>query len=419
MSPALFFYRRITSCIGPFAPSIFRKRAKAGKEDVDRIHERLARNLPPRLPGPLIWLHGASVGESLVLLGLGNRLLEQRPDLMLLYTSQTQTSAKLLSKSLPDRALHQMAPVDTPGAARRFIRHWQPDTCIFAEGEIWPNLIVEADRSGAKLALVNARMTQKSLKGWGRFKGMARNIFYRFDLIVASDQLTAGGLALLLKRAILGAGNLKSALPPPTASQDDVAVLQSSFIGDRRCWLAASTHEGEEALFLEAVSAEPKTAVIIAPRHPERGNEVEALINARGLNCARRSRGDAPTADTHVLLADTIGEMGLWFALCDAVYLGGANAENVGGHNPHEPLRFGLPVVTGPHGFNFQAAMHDLADRNLLEIANAPDALRECLQDARPPDAAALDALQAEADAPMQQTLDYLAPLLPPAETVK
>ncbi|MCA8898591.1 MAG: 3-deoxy-D-manno-octulosonic acid transferase [Hyphomonas sp.] len=414
MTPALHAYRILTGALSPFAGFVLRRRVRAGKEDYLRLHERTARRMPGRKSGtPLVWLHGASVGESRLLLELGNRLLEERPDLMLLFTSQTQTSAKLLEPLLPDNAFHQMAPLDTPGAARRFVRHWSPDLCIFGEGEIWPNLILEAEKAGARRALVNGRMTEDSFRGWMRLRGAFRRLVGRFDVVLAADEDTARRLATLLGKPITCAGNLKSALPPPAAGDVELRRLHEGFKGTRRCYLAASTHEGEEALFLEAMKAAPEAALIIAPRHPERGPLIEDMLRERNIPYARRSRGEAPTMRTQVLLADTMGEMGLWFRLADAVFLGGGNTPDVGGHNPLEPIRLGKPVVSGPDVFNFAAMMQDLEERGLVRLLKSAKAIGRALVSMEPPSAASLDLLAHEADAPMQVTLEALRPVLP------
>jgi 3-deoxy-D-manno-octulosonic-acid transferase len=413
MTPAFYLYRAVGRMASPFLPAFLRRRGRAGKEDFGRLNERLARGMPNRRPGRLVWLHGASVGESRLLLELGHRLMAQRPDLMLVFTSQTQTSARLMGPALPDAGIHLMAPLDTPAIARRFIQHWQPDLCVFGEGEIWPNLIFEAGRSGAKRALVNARMTQGSADGWRKARKLFRQLVGAFDVILAADTDTAQRLGSLLGQTVRSSGNLKSALPGPEASDTEIKRIREGFVGERRCLVAASTHSGEEELFLDAVADLPDTAIIIAPRHPERGDEVEALVKARGLLHARRSRGQVANTRTRVLLADTMGEMGLWLRLADAVYLGGGHADGVGGHNPLEPVRFAKPVVTGPQVFNFALMMADLESRGLVRIAADAAGVADALLNAAPPSRAAVEALAEHADAPMLETLAALLPLIP------
>jgi len=414
MTLALHVYRVLTSAISPFLGVVLSGRVSKGKEDYSRLHERFAKGLPARRTGaPLVWLHGASVGESRLLLELGNRLLEERPDLMLLFTTQTQTSARIIGPLLPDNAIHTMAPFDTPGAARRFIRHWKPDLCIFGEGEIWPNQIIEARKAGAKLALVNGRMTEKTAQGWMRFREAFKALVGRFEVVLAADEDTAQRLANLLGQPVTCTGNLKSSMPPPSANDVELRRMHETFKGLRKCYLAASTHDGEEALFLEAMKAAPDAALVIAPRHPERGPLIEDLLRSRNIPFARRSRGQVPNQRTRVLLADTIGEMGIWFRLADAVYLGGGHTADVGGHNPVEPIRLGKPVVSGPDVFNFASMMKDLEERGLIRLLKTPKAVGRALVTMEPPSNSSLDLLEHEADAPMQATLEALRPFYP------
>jgi 3-deoxy-D-manno-octulosonic-acid transferase len=402
MTPALITYRLATRLAAPALGLVLKARVNDGKEDILRLNERYARRLPPRRPGPLVWLHGASVGESRVLLELGKRLVAERPDLMLVFTSQTLTSARLMGKEIPASAIHAMAPLDTPMAARRFIQHWRPDLCIFAEGEIWPNLILEAGKAGARRALVNARMTEASATGWKRVNALFRILIGGFDVILAADPDTGARLEALLGRAVRVPGNLKSAQSPPEANATELTRLTASFVNGRRCFVAASTHPGEELLFLDAAERMTDAALILVPRHPDRGDEIADLLKARRLAFARRSKGEAPTPRDRALLADTMGEMGLWLRLADVVYLGGASAPDIGGHNPLEPVRLRRPVLTGPHAFNFAAMMEDLAARGLVRVVRDAGELAAGL--AEPP---------AMSDAPMLATLAALLPLIP------
>lgn len=406
-------YKAATASLSPFAGALIRRRVRRGREAPERMHERHARALPARPDGPLAWLHGASIGESLMLLELGKSLQARHPGLELLLTSQTRTSADLLAARLPDNAVHQMAPIDTPARARRFVGHWRPDLAVMAEGEIWPNLLKECRAAGVTTALINARMTAKSLNAWSRWPATARHVFRRFDLIIAADETTASRLGKLSGRTIAAPGNLKAALPPPPADAAQLAGLRADFVAGRTCLVAASTHPGEEALVIEAMErASPRCALILAPRHPERGSELASLCRARGFDTAQRSKGEVPGAGTAILLADTLGELGLWYQLADLVYLGGGHAGGVGGHNPLEPVRLGRPVISGPDVFNFAETMARLSREGGLHLVSAK-ALPERLSAAlacglAPPPDTLLRALDEEAAAPMTHTLDAL-----------
>ncbi len=416
MTFGLTLYRLATLALSPFVPLILKARIRAGKENAARLNERLARGLPARPAAPLVWLHGASVGESLMLAAIGEAIRAERPGTTLLFTTQTQTSAGLLKDRLPAGSLHQMAPIDTPAIARRFIEHWQPDLMIAAESDLWPNLIRTVQAAGAQLALINARMTEKSLAGWRRWPATARALLSSFDTILAADERTAGGLKDITGRTISMPGNLKTALPPPTADDAELGLLRQAFISDRGCLLAASTHNCEEALVLDAwEQLLPRPALILAPRHPERGDEIETLLQARGHSFTRRTRDHTPDAGASILLADTMGEMGLWYRLADLVYLGGGHATGVGGHNPIEPIRLGRRVITGPHTFNFDDLMARLSDAGAVDIVDGADALAAAIREAEGEALPAhlLEDLEAESRAPLTATMNALRPLLP------
>lgn len=422
MSVSASAYRHLTGLVGWFLPHILRGRIRKGKEDPERAHERFAEDLAMRPDGPLVWIHAASVGEGLLGLNVAEALSERRPDLNFLFTTQTLTSAGLIadriaSGPLKTRALHQMAPVDTPKIATRFIQHWRPDLAVFVEGEIWPNLIGEAKRAGSRLSLINGRMTEKSLANWSRHHEFAERLFGGFDAILAADSRTGIGLKPFTDIDILEPGNLKSALPPPGVDEALLSALQAD-LGDRKVWLAASTHPGEEAFVLEASAGlKVDPLLILAPRHPERGDEVEALIKDAGFSLARRSKGEAPSAETQVYLADTMGEMGLWIRLASGVYLGGGTARDIGGHNPLEMVKLGKPVASGRLVFNFDTLFSELETLGPVSFVDTPaDLATEVSAWLSGVDWPDLTAWEAKLAAPMNITLDALEPLLPEEE---
>ena len=341
----LALYGAATGLLEPFAPGILRGRAGRGKEDPQRLAERLGRPTRARPAGGLVWLHGVSVGETTSLLPLVGTLRARRPDLTLLVTSGTVTAAQVLAQRLPGGVIHQFAPVDAPGAVRRFLDHWRPDLAVFVESELWPNLIGAASARDVRLALVSARMTRASADRWARWPASARAVMGAFDLVLPQDAATEDRL----KRLGASPGprlNLKRVGEALPADPAELERLRAA-IGDRKVVLAASTHPGEEPLIADAFrAADPGEALlIVAPRHPERGPEI-----AGELAATRRAAGEAPTGPIHV--ADTLGELGLFFRAADIVVMGGAFAPGIGGHNPLEPARIGRPILTGPHAFN-------------------------------------------------------------------
>ncbi len=397
---------------------ILSRRVRSGKEAPERLNQRYAKRLPARPSGPLIWFHAASVGESLIQLELAATLLASRANTGLIFTCQTLTGAKTINQRLTTDPrfrdcwhLQQMAPIDTPGTAQRFVQHWRPDLAIFAEGEIWPNLLTQLRRNDIPAALINARMTEKSISGWRRWPRTAQAVFGSFAVILASNHKTATALANLSDQPVPCPGNLKSALPLPQVSQADLNHLEKP-IADRPVLVAASTHDGEEALILEALlRITPRPFTIIAPRHPERGDQIESLLRTSGLAYARRSRDDEVTAQKEILLADTIGEMGLWYRLANTVYLGGGHTPGIGGHNPLEPLRLGRPVMTGSSLFNFEEMADSLIKQGGLIIVHTAQDIAEAFP-ATPPPPTLLARLEADAAGPMKATLAALEPYL-------
>jgi 3-deoxy-D-manno-octulosonic-acid transferase len=382
LPPGLLLYRALTRALQPFAGSLLRSRARKGKEDPARLGERLGRADAKRPQGPLVWLHGASVGESLMLRALLEAIRRERPDIRFLVTTGTVTSAEMMAKRLPDCATHQYVPLDAPDAVRAFLDHWRPDLGAIAESELWPNLILGAHKRGVKLALVNARLTAGSLERWRRRSpASARKILSCFDWIGAADEHTASGLSELSGRPVPISGNLKLAGGPlgadPTALADAKAAT-----GERFVWVAASTHPGEDEIVLEAhklIRAERRNALLIlVPRHPERGPSVADLAQKANFSTRRRAAGEAPDATSAVYVADTLGEMGLWLRLATAAFVGGSLVDRIGGHNPLEPAALGAPIVAGPHTFNFAPIYEELvAAGGAVRVQSAAELARE------------------------------------------
>ncbi|MCA6245736.1 MAG: 3-deoxy-D-manno-octulosonic acid transferase [Phenylobacterium sp.] len=417
MTLPLALYGLATGLAEPLAPLILKRRAKAGREDPLRLGERLGRAGAPRPPGPLVWLHGVSVGETVSLLALVEGLRARRPDLGLLVTSGTRTSAELLARRLPAGVRHQYVPVDTPGAVRRFLDHWRPDLGVFAESELWPNLILTARRRGTRLVLASARITEGTARTWRRAPASARRLLSAFDLILPQDRATADrlrGLGADCGREL----NLKRAGAPLIFDPAELARLQELAAG-RPVVLAASTHPGEDALIAEAAEG-LGALVVIAPRHPERGAEIAAALKA-----PRRAPGEEPGPETLVWIADTLGEMGLFFRLADVVVMGGSFPGGIGGHNPLEPARLGAPVITGPDIANAADVYGEMFDEVCALMArDGPDLRRKLaglLADPvlrRRMREAAL-AYAARQEQTLADALEDLAPLLPAREVSK
>ncbi|WP_232480665.1 3-deoxy-D-manno-octulosonic acid transferase [Roseomonas sp. KE2513] len=354
-------------------------RARRGKEDAARLPERRGEGAD-RPAGPLLWLHGASVGESQSALPLLEALAEARPDLHFLLTTGTLTAARLLEARLPaalrPRLRHRFVPLDVPAYVARFLDGWRPDAAVLIESEIWPNLILAAEARGVPMALVNARLSAGSARGWGRLPAVARRLFGAFRLVIAQSEADAARLRVLGAAEAQPWGNLKFAARPLPAPGPALAALRSA-IGGRPVLLAASTHPGEEAQ-VAAAHAELRTRLpglltILAPRHPERGPALaRELAPSTGAEAvALRSAGALPGTATELYVADTIGELGLLYRLAGAALIGGSLVPH-GGQNPLEAARLGCPVLLGPHTENFAAIAERMVGAGAaLRVADA------------------------------------------------
>ena len=361
-------YRVMTSLIAPFLPVLIRKRVKGGKEDPARIGERFGRTAIPRPAGQLIWLHGASVGETQMLRPIIARLLET-PGRTILVTSGTKTSADLMAEQLPARAIHQYLPLDTPSATARFMAYWRPDLAVFVESEIWPNLILTANRAGVPLALINARMSEKSLAGWTKRLPIAQSVFGAFTTILAADEPTSRGLTQLSNNAAPNIGSLKFDAPALDYNREQRAALCAD-IGDRKVWLAASTHKAEEEIFHTLHASLRNDAYMIwVPRHPERGKAI-----ANRLGTTPRSGGGKPRGNAYVM--DTMGEMGLALSLADVCVLGGSFHPSLMGHNPLEAARASVPVITGPYHASFVDLYRKMSDFDAVMVSSEREAAK-------------------------------------------
>ncbi len=355
-------YRGLTHVGGPAIRYYLHRRRLAGKEDPTRQDERLGIPSCPRPPGPLVWFHAASVGESLSIVILINRLIAANPDLHVLVTTGTVTSAQVMAQRLPRGAFHQFAPVDRPGYVARFLDHWRPDLVLWIESEIWPNMLWEIARRGLPAALVNARMSERSFQRWRRVPGFIEPLLGAFRLCLAQTAADGDRLRRLGLADVRSIGNLKYSSEPPPAAPERLAALAQAVAG-RPVWLLASSHPGEDAIAADVHTALanrlPGLLTVIAPRHPHRGEAIRALLAERGLTAARRATGALPTAGDPAYIADTMGEMGVLFRLAPVVCVGGSLVPH-GGQNPIEPAQLGCALVFGPHMGNFAEIVAEL-----------------------------------------------------------
>lgn len=358
--PLLTLYRLATTAAAPLARPLLLLRAAQGKEDSDRLAERMGYPSAERPPGALVWLHGASVGESLSLLPLIERFISRGVEV--LATSGTVGSARVLSARLPAGARHQYLPLDAPAFVARFLDHWRPDLALFAETEIWPNLVRAVHRSGAPLVLVNARVSAASAARWRKPPGIARRLFGMIDLCLAQDAENATRLLELGAPRARVAGNLKFDVSPPPIDGLKLATFQSA-LGARPVFAAASIHPGEAPLALDAhvemARALPQLVTLVAPRQPAHGVRIVELAAERGVKAVLRSEHETPPADAGIYVVDSLGELGLVFRSAGVVFMGRSLAEE-GGHNPIEAAKLGCAILHGPHVADFAEVYGEL-----------------------------------------------------------
>jgi 3-deoxy-D-manno-octulosonic-acid transferase len=420
-------YRALTKLAAPIAPLVLAWRTRRGKEEPERRPERYGLPSVSRPPGFLVWFHAASVGEVNAALPVIEAICTSRPELRVLLTTGTVTSAGLARSRLPNSALHQYVPLDNQAYVQRFLRHWRPDLAVLVESEIWPNLVLETSSHDIPLLLINGRMSSSSYRAWRRRPGMSRPLFSAFDLVLAQNDALAERFTQLGAGRALGVGNLKADAPPPPIDAGERRKVAAAISG-RRVWLAASTHQGEDEVVAESHRIMrqkfPDLLTIIVPRHPERGPLIAATLRGAGLNVAMRSDGKLPDATTSIYVADTIGELGLFYSLSPVALVGGSLVPH-GGQNPVEPIKLGAAVLTGPNWKNFADSYGALLRAGgATEVTDATSLAKAALDLLG--DAAARDEMTKRAKAvvaamsgALPRTLEALDPYLPPKATLK
>ncbi|MFA4994908.1 MAG: 3-deoxy-D-manno-octulosonic acid transferase [Bdellovibrionales bacterium] len=372
----LKLYRFLTILCEPLVRAYLRVRMSRGREDKERFAERFGYASKPRPRGRVIWCHAASVGEASSLLLLIEKIHGQYPNMSIVLTTGTVTAARMVEKRLPEYALHQYAPVDLVSSVKRFLDTWQPTLAIWIESELWPNMLSALRMRSITAILLNARMSDKSFRNWYRFKGFAQELLSTFRLCLAQTEADKSRFIALGARPVKCVGNLKYVSMPPPFDAEELERLRAETQG-RSLWLMASTHPGEEQVALEADRALatkfPRLLTVIAPRHPDRGDEIERLIKSSGLASARRSKGERIMENTQVYLADTMGEMGLFYTLCPVTVLGGSFG-GTGGHNPIEPAQLKSAIVFGPSMTNFsEVAREFISDAAAVQVQSAQE----------------------------------------------
>ena len=370
----LFLYKNVTKLLQPFAKSFLGGRVKRGKEDLGRIGERLGIASKPRLEGKLFWLHAASVGEFMSLMPIIQHL--QAQNVPMLVTTGTVTSATVAAQRLPSSAVHQFIPLDIPAYVARFLDYWTPDLAIFTESELWPNLICYAAQNSVPMVIINGRLSARSFSRWQKMPSFIKALLSKMDFCLAQTQEDADRFRALGARHVQNAGNLKFDCAPLPVHEKSLNDFLSATDG-RKIWLAASTHEGEECIVVEAHTKikqnYPNVLSVIVPRHPERGAALADVIRLGGLSVCIRSKGEIPSADTDVYIADTIGELGLFYRACRAALIGCSLFAPGGGHNPIEAAQLGTVILFGAHIRNFTSVYTALEGDGCLKVSTAND----------------------------------------------
>ncbi|MCK7552003.1 lipid IV(A) 3-deoxy-D-manno-octulosonic acid transferase [Marinobacter goseongensis] len=336
---------------------------------------------------PVIWVHAVSVGETIAAAPLVKALLRRRPDIPILMTAMTATGSARARAMFGDQVHYAYSPYDTPGAVRRFASRVQPRALVIMETELWPNMIANTSRHDVPIFLINARLSERSAKGYERVASLVRPLLRSLCWIAAQADEDAGRFLRIgaQPESVSVTGSIKFDVDITEALRSESATLRAQLGNGRPVWIAASTHEGEDKQILEAhrcvLSDFPDALLVIVPRHPERFDDVAALTEKLGLRLARRSLAETTLAtDIQVYLGDTMGELLMLYGASDVAFVGGSLIER-GGHNPLEPAAWGLPVLSGPHIFNFETIYHRLDAGHGLYLTPTSDALVGCVSE--------------------------------------
>lgn len=381
--PILTFplYKALGFILTPMLPIYLKKRIARGKEDKDRLHERFGLSQIQRPDGTLIWLHAASVGELISTFALLKQLEKNHPTISILITTGTVTSARMAKKHLSAKIIHQFAPLDSPIYVKNFLNHWKPDLVLWLESEFWPNQLLSLQAKHIPTLLLNARMSDSSFAKWSKHPRSVKALLNCFSGLSAQSPKDREKLHILADgKEIFLPGNLKQAAARLPFGHGELDNLKSN-INNRCIIVAASTHKGDETLLLQCYKrlasfhSSTPPLLIIVPRHPERGSAVIKEIKDANLSYAQRSEENHISAETHVYLADTLGELGLFYALADIVFIGGTLGPKIGGHNPVEAAMLDCAILYGADMANFASISKALEECNAAIPCSDSDAI--------------------------------------------
>jgi len=359
-------------------------RARKEPEYGQRIAERFGQ-VPDSVPTNCVWFHTVSAGETIAAAGLIRSLCEEFPDYPFLVTTMTPTGSDQVRARLSDCVAHCYAPYDFKFAVHRFFERVQPKLLVLMETELWPNLIAVAGQHNVPVVVINARLSARSAAGYARLKGLTQPMLTRLDAIACQTETHVGRFVELGADPVTttAMGSVKYDVALPQRFEESVAALERAFaLSGGPVWIAASTHRGEDDIVLQALlqarQRNPELRLLLVPRHPVRADEVSTLVVEAGLTVSRQSEltheNKAPAEATEVIIGDVMGSLLILYGLADVAFVGGSLVD-VGGHNPLEPALCRLPILCGPHQFNFSEAMAELEDSGALLTINDADTL--------------------------------------------
>ena len=416
---------RATAILGdPLIRAFFARRRRRGREDPARFPERRGVPSVARPAGALAWIHAASVGEAISVLCLIERLRRERPGLSLLVTTGTVTSAAIMAERLPRGVIHQYAPIDHPAWIGRFLDHWKPDLALWVESEFWPNLLLAIAARRIPLVLVNARISPRSFRGWTRVPRAIARLLGCFSLCLAQSEADGEKLVALGAPRVRVPGNLKFAAPSLPADAAELQRMREA-IGGRPVWIAISTHPGEETAVADAhrrIAANHAGLLsVIVPRHPGRGSGIAQELAAAELKVARRAANEPIRPETDIYIADTVGELGLFYRVAEIAFIGGSLVPH-GGQNMLEAAKLGCAILQGPHTANFAEIVAEMnaagAVETVADSAALAGGLGRLLRDPalRQARSAAAAAVATAKEGILDTVLDELAPFLDPLD---
>jgi len=380
----IFLYRAVWWLCTPILQALLLYRANRGKEDRGRLSERYGYPMMARPDGALLWLHAASVGEAQSALIFIHRILQENPNAHMLVTTGTVTSAQLMADKLPDCAFHRYAPMDHPLCIARFLKSWRPDAIFWMESELWPHMLYKVKKYAIPAFLLNARLSARSFTRWSLVKGFSTRLLSVFDIIFAQTKEAQARYQALGAHKVIYSDNIKYSAAPLAYHGQDLEAL-SKAIGQRPVWVYASTHAGEEALAAQAHEAlrqkYPNLLTIIVPRHPQRRDNIGRILEAKDV-CFRGDNKALPHDQTQIYIADTLGELGLFYRLADIAMIGRSFSDDGGGgHNPIEAAQLGCAVLSGKNMQYQQALFDEMVAHGCAKIIETKEKLADVLDD--------------------------------------